>query len=794
MAVFTDKKYQNNGYPKPCDEIDPELKTGSWISDRIQYYFNQYLAGNCGITQEDVAELELNRLYLDGKQPTAPYKDILTHDSTRANQHSVNDRKAFHNINYDSLMSPMPKFARKIEGMFLKQDHEITATAINEKAQNDRQTAQIKKYVANEFADMKRKIGAMMGVQDMGQELAKFDERSMEEIQILSNIGEYKLWYEIAGMKAIEITQTLSECKHIKRKVIRDLICGSITGKREVIDAVKLTHRYLNPSDIIVPFSENSHFNDMEYFCEQEYWTIRDLRKKDIFNSKSKDAELNEKKFRELAIRFHEYNYKDKAFSLYETYYPSTGAYGYDDHKIPVLYGAFISLDTKYEYKYKVAGEERIATGKYGVVKDNTLVSNSEKVYHGRWINCTEFHFDCGILNYMAFNEAGKVRLPAHIIKLDGTSIIENAKPILDQYALLGYRLQNAWANAKPSGYIYDWTMFENISSTSMGKLEPFDILKMISQTGDGVYRSKAIDSNAPSQGGAPMHKVDGGVGWTVLQEFITTEEMLDKKLISVTGIPEMETAGERTPVAVARMAIAAMSDVLKPLYDIYIENKERISYNSVYRIQIMIKHSKESRKFYTEQMGKSLIAALDAAYDNEPMSIGINFVAMPSEEMKQQVIAWATQATASGKNGTPILNPSELLYIIDNINSPSSLKSFRALLAYREAQDDAKAQQRQMAAIEAQGKAVQEQIAIGGAMKLAEAQGKGGLELNKIVVEKNLDLRNNLELAGNKQLADSYQKGVDYAMAQYTQQQAQGQNGQQPQPPPVPQPQQTQQ
>ena len=111
--------------------------------------------------------------------------------------------------------------------------------------------------------------------------------------------------------------------------------------------------------------------------------------------------------------------------------------------------------------------------------------------------------------------------------------------------------------------------------------------------------------------------------------------------------------------------------------------------------------------------------------------------------------------------------------------------------MAYREAQDDAKAQQRQMAAIEAQGKAVQEQIAIGGAMKLAEAQGKGGLELNKIVVEKNLDLRNNLELAGNKQLADSYQKGVDYAMAQYTQQQAQGQNGQQPPVPPVPQPQQ---
>ena len=99
-------------------------KEGAWIAEHAKYYYSQYIAGNCGITPTDVEALQLNRSYLSGCQPTAQYKSILTFEASKGSkQDLLTRRKAYHNINYDSLSSPMPKYAKKIEGMFLKQDH-----------------------------------------------------------------------------------------------------------------------------------------------------------------------------------------------------------------------------------------------------------------------------------------------------------------------------------------------------------------------------------------------------------------------------------------------------------------------------------------------------------------------------------------------------------------------------------------------------------------------------------------------------------------------------------------------
>lgn len=793
MGVYQDKTYVNGLYPKPKHEIDPKQKNGAWVADNIKYYYNQYIAGNTAFTPEDAIRLAEYRLYLAGKQPTGRYRDLLTYDTVKGDhQLAVDQRKAYHNINYDNLMSPMPKYIRKIEGMFLKQDHMILASAVNEKARADKQQKLAEKYVAIELADIKKKINALMGVPELAEQAKAWVERDTEEVSMLQNTAEYKLPYEIASEKVVETTINLSKYKHIKRKIIRDLVCGSIAGMREVIQDNKIIWRYLDPINVIAPYSENEHFNDMEYFCEQEYWKIRDLRKVEMFDAKGNYVNSNEEELRKLAKTFHKYNHGDKAFNLYDKYYAETDSYGYDEYTIPVLYGAFKSVDTKYEYTFKVAGETRIADGTWGVVKENTRVSSEDKIYHGYWIVSTDYHFDCNILNNMSRNEAGKVTLPAHIVKLDGTSIIENAIPILDQYALLSYRFQNAWASAVPSSYAYDVSAMENITKNSGGKLTFFDIIRL-HQHGQGLpYRSKPIDSDINYQMSKGIERIEGGLGWTQLQEFLATEEKLDKQLISVTGIPNIETAGERTSPSVARMAIAAMSDVLKPLYDCQMECKEKISYNTVYRLQIMLKHSKKAAEFYTNILGKHYVEWLKMAYTTEPMSIGVSFEAMATEEMKSFILQAAQQALAGGKNGTPLLKMSEYLYLVDNINTASGLKTFRMLLAHREIVDDQQAQARAEKNIELQNQAIQQQIQAKGQVAFAESMGKAGLELYKTKAEKDLELRNDAYSQGNQLLANMTQQQFDNMMAMYMQSQGQGQpQSGQPQPPQPPMPQQ---
>lgn len=781
MGVYQEKSYSAGiAAQKPLHEIDPKLKNGSWVADNLKYFYYQYLGGHCAFTPEDAIKLDLYRLYAAGKQPNGMYKESLTYENTKGSkQDAVSDRKAYHNINWNSLMSPMPKYMRKIEGMFLKQDHAITATATNEKARIDRFEKQAQKYVGVRLSELKQKINALMGVSELSADTQGFMERDMEEIQILANSSEFKLPYETAGEMVVEQTIKISNFSHIKRKLIRDLVCISVVGLREVVEENKVIWKYVDPINTIIPFSSENHFNDIDYFCEQEYWKISDLRKKDIFNSDGKNAELNEKKLREIAQSFHKYNHGEKrAFSFYDKYYSDTNTYGYDDYVVPVLYGAFKSVDTEYKYTFKdPAGDERIAPGKWGIIRDNTTVNPIEKVYHGRWIINFEYHFDCGILNYIPRDSSGKVTLPAHFVKLDGSSIMENAIPILDQYALLGYRFQNAWAAAVPTQFKYDFSALDNIASLSGGKLTQFDIIHM-HRHGAGVpYRSKPLDSDINYPMSAGIERLEGGMGATVLNEFMTTEAMLDGKLISVTGIPAIETAGERTPVAVARMAVAAMSDVLKPLYDIYIEDKEKAAYNTVYRVQIMLKHSKEAYKFYSDSIGKHYAEYLKIAYTDEPMIMGIAFEALASEEMKQATIQAATTALQGGKNGVPLLRMSEYIYLVRHINTPSGLKSFELLLRHREILDDQQAQARAEANQQAQSQAIQEQIAVKGAMTMSEAQGKGGLELMKIKAQKDLELRNQAAMAGNQQLVDAYNKGVDFALAQYQQQQ--GQQGQ---------------
>lgn len=779
--VYTDKSFSENVYPKPNHDIDPSLKTGSWLRDNIEYWYSQYIAGNCGITPSDVLLLQELRQYLSGKQSTVKYRDILTREGNKSQQQDVEKRKAFHNINYDNLSSPMPKYARKIEGMFMKEDHAIYATATNEKSRVDKIESQIEKYISLQMKPIKDKIAALMGVQNPDAGISKFLERDMEEIQMLSNLGEYKLGYEVAAEKGLEVTFDLSEMKHIKRKVIRDLICISTAGIREVVEDNVIKLKYIDPENAIFPFDSENHFNDMEYFLYQEFWTIRDLRKKNIFNLSDKEVELSEKKLREIAERYHKYNHPNKAFKFYESYYPATGGYGYDDHVIPVMYGTFKSVDTKYKYTFKdPSGDTKIANGKWGVVRENTLISSSEQIYSGYWIMGTEFYFDSGKLNFIPRNEGGKVRIPAHIVKLDGTSIMENAKPILDEYALLGYRLQNAWASAVPTQFAYDWSVLEGIATSSGGKIDEFDLIRMHLHGQGIVYRSRPYDSQVKYPMQAPIQRLEGGLGSNVLQEFITTEDLLDKKLSTVIGITSFETVGERQAVGVTRMAVASMSDVLKPLYDIYIDCKERLSYNVIYRLQLMLRDdydkSGKVNEFYSNAIGKHYVEYLKAAYKKEPMSFGITFEAMATDEEKARIKEWAARATASGKNGVPILKPSEYMFLTRNIDSPSGIKTFEIILRHREAQDELLAQQRQQAAIQAQGEQQQQQIMLAKISEKVISDAKMEGKLDEIIAKGNIDLRNELEKMGNKQAADAVMAGVNAQVQKYMEQQTQQQ------------------
>ena len=730
MAVFitTNQTYKARQYPKPNDDIDVRDKDESWALDYGKFIYGQYIAGNTGITPADVDKIELLRLYLDGNQPTEKYKKKFTTslEEDRENKYG--------HINFDDIDSPMPKIVDKITGLFLGQEHSAVAQCPSEFSRIQKIEEKAQKYTSLKLRDTKILLDALIGLNpEEDPELNpaySYIERDLNEIELLANAGSYKLKYEVAAERLIDFTKKLSNYRHIKRECIRDLLIG-FTASREYFDADENVIRwdYLDIANTIIEYSNDHHFNKSRYFGIQEFWTIEDLRKKGF----------EEEKLKHLAHDFYDYNMglrgtsnKTNAFNFYNRQYKHSKSYGYDDFIIPVLYFGFKSVDTKYYNRVtNKAGEDCLYPSDFGKVKDNTEIDAIEKVYEARWIMTSDDVFDFGVMAYIPRDTVDSVKMPVHVTKLKGKSIVERVVHILDEIAMLGYKLQNELARTVGKNYSYDFSSLEGITSNSGGKLKPLDLVKMFMEGKGLPYRSIPLDGNVNYSRPTAVTEFAGGIG-AYLNELMVLKESYIRDIADSTGISTFEAPQSGTAVGIARLAVANMTDVLKPLYDIFLEMKEKISYNTVYRVQILLNDKNKGKKalrMYGDAIGSHYAEYLKMAYKTEPLQMGVTFEALPTEEMKRQVMEIAGVCLQPGKSGKPILKYSEYLYLVDRIHTQSGLKEARLLISHRETKDEIEARQMQKQAIESQGE--QQQLVV---------ETKGAIDSNKINQQKEAD------------------------------------------------------
>ena len=770
MAVYNSKSFLNNPHPRPSHEIPVEDKSDEWILKNIQYIYGQYLSGQCGITPDDTERIDLLRAYAQGKQPSEQYRKRWL------NEHKGKKVNEYNHINWEMVSSPMPKIVDKLIGLFISQDHNCIGKVTSEYA---------KEYLIKERAKQESKIklrqlrmilDQIVGINPEEDPMLNpqyaYALRDMEELDIIMSSGSTKIPIAVAGEKVIEDAKDKSNYKHLKREAVRDLLLG-VCAFREVISHNKVVWKNVDINDCIIEYSKDQHFSNSRYAGIQEWWSVEELRSKGF----------KEEDIKKFAETYHDYNmdrlgvsHDRRAFSLYSQVYPTTNSYGYDDHLIPVLYCTFKSDDVQYRKEVTTKRNDKaLYKSKFGKLTQNTVIDSETRIYEGRWIIGTQSVFDAGVMAYIPRDKNSGVRLPIHITKLKGLSLIERCVQILDEFAMLGYKLQNALARAHGKRYTFDFTSIEAVTSHTGGKLTPYDIIDLWGQGGDMPVRSKDLDDDTPMSRPNPVVEYAGGIG-IFLNELLTLKESYTKDLAEVTGISPYEIPQSDTPVGLAKLAVANMGDVLKPLYDIFLEAKERLSYNTVYRVQLLLGHANEhygnkaALAYYTNAIGGEYTKLLAEMGKKEPMELGITFEAMPNQETKDFIKEWASRSTAPGKNGTPILSASEFLHLVDKLDTHYGIKEARMLLEYREKQDDIKARQRQLEAIEAQGQQNKEMTAM-----------KAELDANKELVkgdQERLTQREKYALEDGKMDSqagiDAFNKGIDMGLQQEQQQEQQ--------------------
>ena len=247
------------------------------------------------------------------------------------------------------------------------------------------------------------------------------------------------------------------------------------------------------------------------------------------------------------------------------------------------------------------------------------------------------------------------------------------------------FKLQNAIAKARPSGLAVEFTALQNMTLGG-NKLQPLDLLKILTQTGDLLFKStthKGIP-NAPG-GYRPIQELVGGIG-PQLNEFIAVWDFNANAIRDMTGINQIADATTPNPdqsVGGSEIAMAATNNALRYIYSGYLTIKEQTAKNISLRMQLLIKHDKEAYTGYMPVIGTIGVQIISVGADTVDADYFIKYEAKPTDQRKASIKDAAIKAMSPDRDGIIGIELPDFL-MIERLLESGSLKYAEAFLNHK--------------------------------------------------------------------------------------------------------------
>jgi len=751
-------KYKNGFYPFPKHDIDPNLKDAKWHLEFCKAIFGAWIAGKTGIPFSAIGQDQKLREYGAGKQNPKRYMDILLGEEETGS----GERKGWLNLNWD-ILSVAPKFKEVVIGMHEEQDHRITCTAIDPKSGAEREAMMwemwFKSQFKNELTEMQKGLG-QLGPSD------EYIPESLEELEIVNELGGFKLKKEKSIEQGLDYTFYISEWKEIKRKLIEDFIDINRAAVKDYIDLYtqKVHVRYANPSNTIMQYSRENGHRKSEWAGEIIKVNIVDLRR---------DTDLTEDQLRGIAQKYQKMNGNYDSLNWNsEMLDNGDGTFKYDNFWIDVLDGEWMSIDTKYRTRrVDSRGEAFIYDEKFGKVYDadnkKTSIKKFKTVYRGKWILGTEFVYDWGKQYDIPRPGRKEVELSYHYYILPGRSIMDLICPNLDNLQLAWLKFQNALAMAAPKGIAVEWSSLTNmkLGGNKMNELEILDIRR---GTGDMIYRATTHKGYVHSpHAGRPVQELEGGLG-SSLQEFITIFDMNLNFIRELTGINQVADASTPDPnqsVGGSQMALAGTVNALKNIYAGYITLKEGAAKNCALRLQLAVKYNRRAYGGYYPVLGKANLQVLKIGTDILDADWGLKVEAKPSEAMKDKIRGAIVEAMKPDREGYIGIEGTDYIFL-ERMLEAGDLKLAETIFGYRSRKNKEQQIKRQRENMELDAKNAQ-QLAVTKAQEAKESK-KNDNELKKeLVTHTETEKRKTLELEHQNKMEElTLEKSLEASMS----------------------------
>lgn len=560
----------------PSHTIDASLKDEKWIAQYLKaawmdfsaYYPNQMYNG-----RDKYHEI---KLYMYGKQSVSRYKKLLQPRDV------ANEDQSWININWD-VLPIIPKFRRIALSTLFKTDYNISVDAIDPVAQDDK-----KSFYADNAAKLILKDE--FAKQGVDPELVPAPEAPVEDMQELDMYMNYSYKHRMAieMEQALQLIMNLNKFENERNKVIEDLHDWGIGGYKEYFDShnnIKI--RRVNPMNLIMSYTTDPNFKDIQYIGEVVEMTIADL--KQMAGNKFTDEE-----YQIIAEKYsNKYNNTSTMRDLNSNY---NGIY--DGFRIKVLDLEF------YSYNHIIL-EERVNSKGNKVVGRANKIKNSRKdktysktdykvVYKGKWVVGSDYFFDCELATNMkrAKSSLTDTTLSYHIAapnmyQMSTYSLGDQMKSIADQIQLAYYKLQNVMLRAKPRGIMIEIGSLEGVPLGKAGRaLKPSEILDLYNQTGTLVYRRLNDEGQASNY--KPIEELENGIGNEAVQYFNIIKQNIEllRDILGFNEITDGSTPDPRTLNGVAKYASESTNNSLDFIKRAERDLLERLCTDLTLRIQ----------------------------------------------------------------------------------------------------------------------------------------------------------------------------------------------------------------
>ena len=255
------------------------------------------------------------------------------------------------------------------------------------------------------------------------------------------------------------------------------------------------------------------------------------------------------------------------------------------------------------------------------------------------------------------------------------------------------YTLQNDISNSMPSTIVTLDIDSLNEMKIAGKKLHPFDTIKIGKQAGIFLHKKDKVvipGETSKYNNIIPFGLEHGGTE-AAFKNFDNALSVIYKWSSTLTGM-DMLTMNASSPTSeqtatFMKLSTSATRDSLKHIYTGWLSIWERSSMNLAIIISQLIVNNDDETRGYYGIISDYMINSIKDMGKISPIELGIQVIAMPTQDELNKIMEAANQAVMGGKNGIPAITFSENLFIFDRLKYGAPVKEIIAYIAYKESQ-----------------------------------------------------------------------------------------------------------